>query len=120
VARKIFPYNPKLVPLAKKLRKNSTLSEVLLWNRLKNNQLGFDFHRQKPIGNYIVDFYCPDLLLAIEIDGNSHRFKAKEDLERQKELEEMGVEFLRFTDLQVKKEIDQVVEDIVWMLRQLS
>src|SRR5699024_5241929 len=81
MARKILPYNPKLVPLAKKLRKNSTLSEILLWQRLKRGQLlGYDFHRQKPIGNYIVDFYCPDILLAIEIDGNSHRFKGREDL----------------------------------------
>jgi very-short-patch-repair endonuclease len=68
--RKIIPYNPKLVPLVKKLRKNMTLSKVLLWNELKSKQvLGYDFDRQRPIDNYIVDFYCKDLQLVIEIDG---------------------------------------------------
>jgi len=54
--RTILPYNPKLKEYARKLRNNSTKSEVLLWNYLKRKQMkGFDFHRQKPIGNYIVD-----------------------------------------------------------------
>jgi len=71
--RKIIPYNPKLKPLAKKLRNNMTLSEVLLWNELKGKRiLGYDFDRQKPIDNYIVDFYCKELFLAIEVDGDSH------------------------------------------------
>ena len=58
------------------LRKNSTLSEVLLWNELKGKKLmGIDFHRQKPIGNYIVDFFSPELRLVIEIDGITHAYK---------------------------------------------
>lgn len=65
--RKFLPYSPKLVPLAKILRNNSTLSEILLWNKLKGKKLGYDFHRQKPIGNYIVDFFCPELLLAMKL-----------------------------------------------------
>jgi very-short-patch-repair endonuclease len=68
--RKIIPYNPKLVSLAKQLRNNMTLSEVLLWDELKSKQLlGYEFDRQRPIDNYIVDFYCKDLQLVIEIDG---------------------------------------------------
>jgi very-short-patch-repair endonuclease len=68
--RKIIPYDPKLEPLAKALRKNMTLSKVLLWKKIKNrNMLGYDFDRQRPIDQYIVDFYCKDLMLAIEIDG---------------------------------------------------
>jgi very-short-patch-repair endonuclease len=71
--RKIIPYNPKLKPLAKQLRHNMTVAEVLLWNRLKGKQMrGYDFDRQRPIDEYIVDFYCKDLMLAIEIDGASH------------------------------------------------
>jgi very-short-patch-repair endonuclease len=67
--RKIIPYNSELVPLAKKLRHNSTLSEILLWQQLKKKQqLCYDFDRQRPIGNYIVDFYCKELQLALEID----------------------------------------------------
>ena len=71
--RKIIPYNPKLKPLARKLRKEMTYGEVQLWNELKNDQLwGFYFDRQRCIDNYIVDFYCKDLMLAVEIDGISH------------------------------------------------
>lgn len=64
------------------MRNNSTLAEVLLWNQIKQQKLDVDFHRQKPIDEYIVDLYCPDLLLAVEVDGNMHRFKAKKDLDR--------------------------------------
>lgn len=118
--RKILPYNPKLIPLARKLRNNSTLSEILLWNEIKGKKLGHDFHRQKPIANYIVDFYCPDLLLVIEIDGSSHRFNGAYDVERQKDLEAMGVEFLRFDDLEVKADIGNVVEAILWKIEQME
>jgi len=118
--RKIIPYNPKLVPLAKKLRKNMTLSEILLWQELKSKQmLGYDFDRQRPLDNYIVDFYCKDLQLAIEIDGVTHTFEenAKNDEVRQQRLEELGVRFLRFDDLDVKKELKYVLNKIhEWIL----
>ena len=65
-------YNPKLKKLARNLRNNMTLPEVILWNQLKGRKLGFDFHRQKPIDNYIVDFFCSKLKLIIEVDGNIH------------------------------------------------
>ena len=71
--RKIIPYNSSLVKLAKSLRQSIAYSEVTLWNRLKNFQMmGYDFDRQKPILNYITDFYCKDLLLAIKVDGIIH------------------------------------------------
>ena len=71
--RSIIPYNPNLKVLAKQLRQNMIFSEVKLWNELKNGQLmGYDFDRQRPIGNYIVDFFCKDLQLAIEVDGITH------------------------------------------------
>ncbi|MBC8526215.1 MAG: DUF559 domain-containing protein [Candidatus Cloacimonetes bacterium] len=69
-------YNPKLKELARKPHKNMTLSEVLLWNQLKQKKMKcYDFHRQKPISNYIVDFFCPRLKLIIEIDGETHIYK---------------------------------------------
>ncbi|MDR8391141.1 DUF559 domain-containing protein [Aliifodinibius sp. S!AR15-10] len=118
---KPLPYNPKLVPLARKLRNNSTLTEVLLWKKLRSKQmLGKDFDRQKPIGNYIVDFFCRELMLAIEIDGASHQFNGEQDLQRQQELEAMGVEFLRFRDWEVKKEMDEVIKAIRWKVKQLE
>jgi epoxyqueuosine reductase len=110
--RRIY-YNPKLTALARELRNNSTLSEILLWDELKTGRmLGFDFHRQKPIDNFIVDFFCYDLMLAIEIDGSSHDHKISYDKSRQKKLEALGIRFLRFDDLDVKQKIETVLGEI--------
>ena len=111
--RKIIPYKPHLKELARELRKNSTLTEIMLWNELKRKQVrGFDFDRQRPIDNYIVDFYCKDLQLAIEIDGESHYGNEDADETRQKKLESLGVRFLRFDDSEVRFKLDKVVSDI--------
>ena len=114
-------YDPKLKILARKLRNESTFSEILLWKYLKGKQIfGFDFHRQKPIGKYIVDFFCYKLMLAIEIDGNSHDYeeKYKADKKRQKSLENFGISFLRYSDLEVKNNVLGVVEDIKNWIRE--
>jgi very-short-patch-repair endonuclease len=109
----VIPYNQKLKELAKHLRKSSTLSEVLLWRYLKRKQLlGYDFDRQKPIDNYIVDFFCNELMLAIEIDGRTHNYKSEEDRKRQTKLESLGVRFLRFNDLDIKKNMNGVLNVI--------
>ncbi|OQX52795.1 MAG: DNA methylase [Candidatus Cloacimonas sp. 4484_209] len=103
-------YNPNLKEIAKKLRKNSTLSEVLLWRNLKGKKMmGFDFHRQKPIERYIVDFFCPKLNLIIEIDGESHNYKYEIDEKRQRKLEMLGFHFLRFLDTDVKHKMEGVL-----------
>ena len=116
--KKIIPYNPILKKLALELRKNSTLSEVLLWRHIKGRQmLGFDFDRQKPITNFIVDFFCNELMLAIEIDGDTHNYKISYDIERQSKIEALGVKFLRFTDTEVKQNIEGVLQVIErWIL----
>jgi very-short-patch-repair endonuclease len=106
-------YDPNLKRRARQLRKESTLAEVLLWQHLKKRQRrGIDFHRQKPIDEFIVDFFAPKLMLAVEIDGESHRLKDREDLKRQRKLEALGIRFLRFNDLQVKTRIDCAVQAI--------
>ena len=111
--RKIIPYNPKLKGYAKKLRKDSTFTEIMVWNNLKGKQVrGFDFDRQRPIDNYIVDFYCKDLNLAIEIDGESHYGNEKRDEEKDKRLNELGVSVLRFDDMQVRHQLDKVIKEI--------
>ncbi len=111
--RKIIPYNPKLKLIARKLRNNSTKSEVLMWNYLKGKQIReCDFHRQKPIGNFIVDFYCNEILLAIEIDGESHYGNEEKDLKRQKEIEKHGVRFLRFDENEIYYQLDNVIKTI--------
>ena len=111
-------YNPKLKEKARYLRNNSTLSEILLWNELKQRKmLGYQFYRQKPIGNYIVDFFSYRLRLVIEIDGESHdEFKFEYDQNRQEYLESIGLTVLRFDDLEVKREMENVLRVIeVWI-----
>jgi very-short-patch-repair endonuclease len=113
--RKIIPYNPVLKELAKKLRQNMTFSEVKLWNELKNGQMmGYDFDRQRPIGNYIIDFYCKDLQLGLEVDGITHEDEKVmlNDKQRQTELEVLGVSFLRFNALLVINKVESVVKEI--------
>jgi very-short-patch-repair endonuclease len=110
--RKIIPYNPRLKEPAKKLRKQGILSEVLLWNELKGKKLQFDFHRQKPIQEYIVDFFCSELSLVIEIDGCSHNDKFDDDQKRQKTLEDLGLTVLRYYDGDVKQNLRSVVDHI--------
>jgi very-short-patch-repair endonuclease len=119
--RNIIPYNPKLKEFAKKLRQNMTFSEVKLWNELKNGQMmGYDFDRQRPIGNYIVDFYCKDLHLVLEVDGITHEDEKvilKDEI-RQDELEELGVSFLRFDALLVVNKVEAAVREIRnWILQ---
>lgn len=117
--KRVLPYNPKLKELARKLRKNGTLSEVLLWRYLRGKQLlGHDFDRQKPIDNFIVDFFCNSLMLAIEIDGDTHNYKGAQDDERQRRLEGLGVSFLRLTDEEVKQNIEGVVAVITDWIRE--
>ena len=107
--RKIIPYEPHLKGIARKLRKEMTLAEIRLWNELKTGQmLGYDFDRQKPLDKYIVDFYCKDLMLAIEVDGASHDFE-NSDVERQDRLESYGVRILRFSDKEILKEMPTVL-----------
>ena len=91
------------------MRNNSTLSEVLLWQQIKGKEIGYEFHRQVPIDQFIVDFYCHELMLAIEIDGSSHNDKYDYDMDRQSKLQDLGVKFIRFDDLDVKKNMAGVL-----------
>src|SRR5439155_11488239 len=73
--RSIIHYRTDLTELARELRRNMTLAEVLLWKQLKGKQLcGYDFDRQKPLGRRIVDFYSKELALAVDVDGSVHDF----------------------------------------------
>ena len=111
--KEILKYNPNLKIKARNLRKNSTLSEVLLWNRIKAKQLkGYQFLRQKPLDNYIVDFFCKRLNLVIEIDGDTHIDNEASDKNRQMKLESTGISFLRFSDNEVKSNLDGVLQTI--------
>jgi len=92
------------------LRKHMTLSEVLIWKMIKNEQMGVKFRRQYNIGSYIVDFYCHELKLIIEIDGSIHENdnNYKQDIFRQKNLENQGYKIIRLTNNQVKNNPDGI------------
>ncbi len=108
----IIPYRKDLKEKARKLRKNSTLSEILLWQEIRKKQLGFQFHRQVPVLDYIVDFYCHEKKLAVEINGHTHEWKVSYDRKRVSRLESKGIRILIFDDLDVKKSIKWVVNEI--------
>ena len=84
-----------------------------MWEHLNGRQmLEYDFDRQKPIDNFIVDFFCSKLMLAIEIDGDTHNYKAAQDDERQRRLEAFGIRFQRFADRDVKRNMEGVISVI--------
>ena len=117
---KIIPYNPKLREFARQLRNNSTLSEVLLWKQIKGKALGVKFKRQVPMLEYIVDFYCQEIGLAIEIDGNIHDFRYLEDAQRQQEIEKYGVIFIRFSNEEIKNNMFSVILSLESKIEELK
>jgi len=114
---KIIPYHPKLKAYARELRKRSTLPEVLIWMKIKGKALGVEFHRQVPILDYIVDFYCHEIFLAIEIDGEYHQFKKQYDKQRSDQLEKVGVKILRFKNDEVLEEIENVIDTLKFYIK---
>jgi very-short-patch-repair endonuclease len=113
--RKIIPYNPKLTALARKLRNESTETEIFLWLKLKGKQMyDYDFHRQKPIDNYILDFFCYELSLGIEVDGYSHEIVEvyNKDIIKEKRMNELGITILRFSDFEVLRDMENVIRAI--------
>jgi very-short-patch-repair endonuclease len=106
-----LPYNPNLKERAKKLRQAGNLSEVLFWNQVKNKQFkGFDFDRQKIVGNYIVDFYCSNCNVVIEIDGSSHDNKQEYDEARDSFLQSLGLTVIHILVKDVMKNMGGVME----------
>jgi len=103
------------------LRKNMTGAEKVVWEKLCKNQLGARIKRQHPIWKYIADYYCHELKLIIEIDGEIHLSKEiKEyDINRDVTLTEYGIEIMRFTNDEVINEIDKVIEEIKKKIEEL-
>jgi very-short-patch-repair endonuclease len=110
-----LPYDKSLKEFSRKLRKHSTLGEILLWQKLRpGGMMNYTFNRQKPLDRYIVDFYCKPLNLVIEIDGCYH-FESEQkikDNQRQEVIEKMGLNFLRFSEQQIRNDMDVVLRAI--------
>jgi very-short-patch-repair endonuclease len=119
-ANKLLSYNPKLKELARELRKNSTLAEVILWQNIKGKVFEYEFHRQVPINEIIVDFFCHELQLAIEIDDNTHDYNFENDKSRQKILESLGIKFIRFNDNDVKRNLNDVLRALELMISEIE
>lgn len=106
----------------KNLRNNSTQQEIILWSRLKGKQLGYKFRRQHSIGNYIVDFCCPERCLIVEIDGSQHGEKDAEryDQERTNYLQHFGFRVLRFWNNEINVNLEGVLDEILRELNRLT
>lgn len=102
----------------RKLRREMTKAEVYLWQRIRNNQLGYKFRRQHGIGRFIVDFYCPEKTLAIEVDGITHESEEvqRKDAEKEAYIKAIGASVVRYTDAEVLGNIDGVLEDLTHRL----
>lgn len=114
------PYNKNLKQPSRDLRNNMTEAEQLLWSRLRRKQiLGLQFYRQKPLLNYVVDFYCPAVNLVIECDGSQHYTVEGLDADRVRDqaLAQLGLKVLRFDNLQVLNETDAVLERIYQIIQ---
>jgi very-short-patch-repair endonuclease len=105
-----IPYNKNLTTLARENRRNPTKAENKIWHEIlrKRQFANYKFLRQKPIGSYIVDFYCSELRLAIEIDGDSHVETIEYDAERTKLLNSLGLQVVRYTNDDVIRNIEGV------------
>jgi len=105
-------YFEELRKLAKINRKNQTKTEEIIWGLLRGKRLGYKFTRQKPIDRFVVDFYCSELLLVIEIDGGYHDKRKYYDSERDKRLAWRGIKVIRFSDKEIINDLEKVKKRI--------
>jgi very-short-patch-repair endonuclease len=106
----------KVKPVARQMRKEPTDAENLLWQHIRNHQLGVKFRRQHSIERFIVDFYCAEAGLVIEVDGVVHQYQIDEDLIRQTFIENQGLRLMRFSNEKVLNNLDAVLHRIKEML----
>ena len=107
--------SPKIFENARTLKKVMTTAEKILWNRLRNRKLkGFKFRRQHPIDVFIADFYCHEAKLVVEVDGRMHSLAVVKEYDagRTHEIEKLGITVIRFTNEEVIKDINEVLEKI--------
>jgi very-short-patch-repair endonuclease len=119
--RNCVRYRDGLLIMSRRNRKKPTQSEKIIWKEvLSKDKTGYRFLRQKPIDRFIVDFYCSELSLAIEIDGESHIKKKERDEHRDKFLSQIGITSIRFTNNEVINNIEIVKNKIIGLIPLLS
>lgn len=103
----------KLKKRSRDLRQNSTPAEVILWTQLRNRRLdGLKFRRQHVVGPFVVDFYCPEVAVVVELDGETHVGKEQVDEDRERWLTKQGLRVIRFWNDHIYEELDWVLEAI--------
>lgn len=117
-----FDRTPLKVARARRLRRNGTNVEMVLWQKLRNNQFGVAFRRQHPAGPFVIDFYCAALRLAVELDGGQHAEtdRVRHDQERTQWLRERGVTLLRFWNSDIVENLAGVLEAIAVKISELQ
>lgn len=106
--------NRELLSKARVLRSNMTRAEIILWSRLRSKKVnGYKFRRQQPLFEYVVDFYCHELKLIIEVDGEIHSEKTRYDSKRDNILKINGYHILRFTNFEVETAVDSTINKII-------
>ena len=114
--------NKELVSNARVLRNNMTKAEIILWSRLREKKInGYKFRRQQPVFDYIVDFYCNELKLIIEVDGEIHSLpeKTNYDSKRDKILKINGYHIIRLTNLEIETELDSTINKIILYINEI-
>jgi very-short-patch-repair endonuclease len=114
--------NVRTTAFARFLRRRQTPAEVLLWRLLRARRIGgFKFRRQVPAGTYVLDFYCPEARLAVELDGGGHNepFEVAKDRRRTVDLSRMGIRVVRYWNNEVLDRPDEVLQDVIRALRAL-
>lgn len=118
----MLPYSKNLKQLSRQLRGNMTDAEGHLWAKIRMKQLkGYHFYRQKPIGDYIVDFYCPKVKLVIEVDDSQHFSDETTEYDRIRDehIRSLGLRVLRFTNTEVLTNIEGVIESIIGSMEEI-
>jgi very-short-patch-repair endonuclease len=112
------PFKPAYTVVnARKLRKDSTSAEDLLWSYLRNRQIsGLKFRRQVPFGRYILDFFCKERMVAIELDGASHTDQIKYDNNRDEVLKAANIKTIRISNKEVIKDTEKLLERLQELL----
>jgi len=106
---------------ARNLRQNMTNAELILWNRIRNNQLlGFRFKAQHPVAGFIADFYCHKAKLVIEADGLIHQTQKEYDLDRDRVFNDLGLTVFRFTNQEIENSLDSVIQIITNFLSEFN
>jgi very-short-patch-repair endonuclease len=110
--RRLLFQSPGIKFRRQELRNNATVPEKQLWERLRKRQLGYKFTRQYSVGNYILDFYCPEKKLGLEIDGEIHNQQKEKDEYRTRTIKELGIKIARFNNSEIENDINSILNKL--------